>query len=104
MRQDHRLTLLYKIQHHLFDGDLRLILSRSYIRTRGKSRLKQATPQSSVYNNLLSPRTISQWNQLPVLVTDSTCLEWFKSALALLRALTSRTANQSKPYIVLIPI
>ncbi|KAH3693602.1 hypothetical protein DPMN_081039 [Dreissena polymorpha] len=44
MRQDHRLILLCKIQHHLVDVDLGPILSRSDTRTRGKSRLKQATP------------------------------------------------------------
>ncbi|KAH3842937.1 hypothetical protein DPMN_116443 [Dreissena polymorpha] len=55
-------------------------------------RLKQATAQSTVYNNSFYPRTISQWNQLPILVTDSTCLEGFKTALVQLRASPSRTA------------
>jgi hypothetical protein len=92
IRQDLRLTLLYKIQHHLVDVDPGPILSRSDTRTRGKSRLQQATSQSTVYNNSFYPRTISQWNHLPILVTDSTCLEGFKTALAQLRASPSRTA------------
>ncbi|KAH3846395.1 hypothetical protein DPMN_088696 [Dreissena polymorpha] len=92
MRHDHRLTLLFKILHHLVDVDPGSILSQGDSRTREKSRLQQATPQSTVYNNSFYPRTINQWNQLPTLVTDSTCLEGFKTALAQLRASPSRTA------------
>ena len=60
-------------------------------RTMGRSRLQQSAATSTAFNNSFYPRTIRQWNQLPVFVTDATSLEGFRTALANHRATPSRT-------------
>ena len=90
-REDHRLTLLYKIQNNLLDIDPEPILKRGDTRTRGRSRLQQSAGTSTVCNNSFYPRTTCQWNQLPVFVTDASSLEGFKTALANHRASPLRT-------------
>ena len=90
-REDHRLTLLYKLQNSLLDIDPEPTLKPGDSRTRDRSRLQQLAATSTAFNNSFYPRTIRQWNQLPVLVTDATSLEGFKTALANHRATPSRT-------------
>ena len=67
-REDHRLTLLYKIQNNLLDIDPQPILKRGDTRTMGRSRLQQSAGTSTVCNNSFYPRTTRQWNQLSVFV------------------------------------
>ena len=90
-REDHRLTLMYKIQNNLLDIDPEPILKRGDTRTRGRSRLQQSAGTSTVCNKPFYPRTTRQWNQLPVFVTDATSLEGFKATLANHRASPLRT-------------
>ena len=90
-REDHRLTLLYKIQNNLLNIDPEHILKREDTRTRGRSRLQQSAVISTVCNNSFYPRTTRQRNQLPVFVTDATSLEGFKAALTNHRASPLRT-------------
>ena len=89
-REDHRLTLMYKIQNNLVDVNHEHILKQGDSRTRGRSRLYQSAATSAVSSNSFYPRTTRQWNQLPVFVTDATSLEGFKAALANHRAAPSR--------------
>ena len=90
-KEDHRLTLLYKLQNSLLDIDTEPTMKPGDSRTRGSSRLQQSAATSTVSNNSFYPRTPRQWNQLPVIVTDATSLEGFKTALANHRATASRT-------------
>ena len=90
-REDHRLTLLYKLQNSLLDIDPEPTLKSGDSRTRGRSRLQQSAATSTAFNNSFYPQTTRQWNQLPVFITDATSLEGFKTALANHRATPSRT-------------
>ena len=80
-RRNLRLIMLFKIQHGLVDmvpGD---VLRCSDRRTRGAHRLYQPAASQNVYKFSFYPRTISQWNSLPTIVTDSVNVEAFKVAL-----------------------
>ena len=89
--EDHRLTLMYKLQNSLLDIDPEPILKPGDSRTRGRSRLQQTAATSTAFNNSFYPRTIRQYNQLPVFVINATSLEEFKTAQANHRATPSRT-------------
>ena len=77
-RRNFHLIMLFKIQHGLVDmvpGD---VLRQSDQRTRGAHRLYQPAASQNVYKFSFYPRTISQWNSLATVVTDSINLETFK--------------------------
>ena len=80
-RTNHRLSMLYKIQHKLVDVDASNIVQPNDRRTRGSQRLYQPRAQSNVYKFSFYPRTIQEWNRLPTPVTDSPTLEAFQAAL-----------------------
>ena len=63
------------LQSSLLDIDPEPTLKTRDSRTRGRPRLQQSAATSTVFNNSFYPRTIRQWNQLPVFVTDDTSLE-----------------------------
>ena len=90
-REDHRLTLLYKLQNSLLDIDPEPILKPGDSRTRGRSRLQQSAATSTTLNKSFYPRITRQWNQLPVFVIDDTSSEGFKTALVNHRATSPRT-------------
>ena len=79
------------LQNSLLDIDPEPTLKPGDSRARGGSRLQQSAATSTAFNNSFYPRTIRQWNQLPVFVTDATSLEGFKTALANHRATPSWT-------------
>ena len=80
-RRELRLIMLFKIQHQLVDLTPGPILRPSDRRTRGDQRLHQPSAPQTVYKYSFYPRTIQDWNRLPVAVTDMTSLEGFKAAI-----------------------
>ena len=79
-RHTSRLQMLFKIKHGLVDVDKELYLKQSDSRTRGFSRFFQARTASEVYYNSF-PRTIRDWNKLPLQVTSATSLADFRAGL-----------------------
>ena len=90
-REDHRLTLLYKLQNSILDIDPEPTLKPEDSRTRCRSRLQQSAAISTAFNNSFYPQTIRQWNKLPVFVTNAASPEGFEIALANHRATPSMT-------------
>ena len=80
-RQFDRLTTLYKIQRGLVETDTGDIVRPNDKRTRGQQRLYQPTATVSVYKNSFFPRTIREWNLLPINITDAATLEEFRVGL-----------------------
>ena len=80
-RQFDRLTTLYKIQRGLVETDTGDIVRPNDKRTRGQQRLYQPSATVTVYKNSFFPRTIREWNLLPINVTDAATLEEFRAGL-----------------------
>ena len=80
-RQFDRLTTLYKIQRGLVETDTGDIVRPNDKCTRGQQRLYQPTATVTVYKNSFFPRTIREWNMLPINVTDAATLEKFRVGL-----------------------
>jgi hypothetical protein len=74
--------MMYKVMH-----DLVCIPESSYMvqtsdsRTRGANRLIQHHTNIAAYKQSFFPRTIHEWNRLPIAVTNATKLEEFKASL-----------------------
>ena len=85
-RHSSRLQILYKIQHGLVDMNKDSYMKQSDSRTRGANQLFQERTTHEVYNSFF-PRTIRDWNQLPLQVISANSLEEFRAGLAVTPAL-----------------
>ena len=65
-----RLSMLFKIQNGLVDISPEFV-QRVDSRTRGSQRIQQLEANKDVYRYSFYPRTISDWNRLHILVTNS---------------------------------
>ena len=73
-REDHRLTLLYKLQNSLLDIDPEPTLKPGDSRTMGRSRLQLSAATSTGFNN-----SFLSTNNTPVESTSSLCHRCYKS-------------------------
>ena len=73
--------MLFKIQHGIIDISPDFIQPNDH-RTRGSQRLRQLQATNEAYRNSFYPLTISDWNRLPIHVTDLQTLQGFRVALA----------------------
>ena len=78
-----RLSMLFKIQHGLVDISLEFVQPGDS-RTRGSQRIRQLEANKEVYRYSFYPRTISDWNRLPISVTNSQTILGPREALACL--------------------
>ena len=79
-RKNNRLVMLYKIKHHLVGINSQNYLRDSDARTRG-ARLHQEQNYHKAICHSFFPRTISEWNSLPMAITAAETLEEFRSRL-----------------------
>ena len=80
-RYINRLTMLFKIQHRIFD------ISPDFVQlndqqTRGSKCLRQLPATNDAYKFSFYPRTISNWNQLPTHINNLQSPRGFRDALA----------------------
>jgi hypothetical protein len=81
-RKSHRLIVMYKIKHGLVCiPESSYMVQTSDSRTRGANRLIQHHTNIAAYKQSFFPRTIQEWNRLPIAVTNTTKLEEFKASL-----------------------
>ena len=80
-RANSRLIMLYRIMNNLVDINASDFVNRADARTRGSKRLFQERTKHPVLHNSFFPRTIRQWNNLSVNLTESPSLEIFKAGL-----------------------
>ncbi|XP_070196706.1 uncharacterized protein [Littorina saxatilis] len=80
-RQNMRLVMLYKIKNSLVAIAAAAYTFPSDPRTRGAGRLHQEYALHPALSNSFFPRTISEWNKLPTLVSSAPSLESFRSRL-----------------------
>ena len=78
-----RLSMLFKIQHGLVDISPEFVQPGDS-RTRGSQRIRQLEANKDVYRYSFYPRTISDWNRLPISVTDSQTILGLREALSCL--------------------
>ena len=81
-RQLNRLQLLFKIKEGLVDIRASDYLRQADTRTRGAQRLFQERTSHPAIHNSFFPRTIREWNRLPIATTAAPCLESFKTRLS----------------------
>jgi hypothetical protein len=79
-----RVTMMYKITYNLVAIPLYTYVQPAYSRTRGshEHKLQCFTTHTDYYRLTFFPRTVIQWNGLPVDVIDSTTLDLFKQRLS----------------------
>jgi len=80
-RHHNRLSALYKIQNGLVDLQLTRFCQPSDSRTRGANRLRQEFVSHPALRHSFFPRTISEWNRLPITTTSASSLEAFRHRL-----------------------
>ena len=78
-----RLSMLFKIQHGLVDISPEFVQPGDS-RTRGSQRIQQLEANKDVYRYSFYPRTISDWNRLPISFTNSQTILGLREALACL--------------------
>ena len=78
-----RLSMMYRIVHHLVDIPVEPYLTPSTSMTRGHdSRFFQIRTLNTTYQQSFFPRTVILWNQLPQTAVSQTTLEAFQNQLA----------------------
>ena len=78
-----RLSMMYRIEHHLVDIPVEPYLTPSTSMTRGHdSRFFQIRTSNTTYQQSFFPRTVILWNQLPQTAVSQTTLEAFQNQLA----------------------
>ena len=78
-----RLSMMYRIVHHLVDITVEPNLTPSSSMTRGyDSRFYQIRTSNTTYQQSFFPRTVILWNQLPQTAVSQTTLEAFQNQLA----------------------
>ena len=78
-----RLSMMYRIVHHLVDIPVEPYLTPSTGMTRGHdSRFFQIRTSNTTYQQSFFPRTVILWNQLPQNAVSQTTLEAFQNQLA----------------------
>ena len=80
-RRHERLGMLYRIQHNLVDIPIDRYLQVSDSRTRGPTKFFQERISDATYSNSFFPRTVRDWNKLPVEIVSAASLEEFRSLL-----------------------
>ena len=77
-----RLLMIFKIHHQIVEvSGSTDILQLNDSRTRGSHRFKQTIGATSIFRDSFFPRTISDWNHLPTVVTNCTTMEAFRAGL-----------------------
>ena len=79
-RKINRLLMLFKIKHNLVGINPETYLTDSDPRTRG-SRLRQEQNYHKSISHTFFPRTIEDWNHLPISTTAASSLEVFRSRI-----------------------
>jgi hypothetical protein len=80
-RKIHRLIVIYKVMHGLVCiPESSYMVQTSDSRTRGTNRRIQHHTKIVAYKQSF-PRTIQEWNRLPIAVANATELEEFKASL-----------------------
>ena len=78
-----RLSMMYRIVHHLVDIPVEPYLTPSTSMTRGHdSGFFQIRTSNTTYQQSFFPRTVILWNQLPQTAVSQTTLEAFQNQLA----------------------
>ena len=78
-----RLSMMYRIVHHLVDIPVEPYLTTLTSMTRGHdSRFFQIRTSNTTYQQSFFPRTVILWNQLPQTAVSQTTLEAFQNQLA----------------------
>ena len=95
-RRHERLGMLYRIQHNLVDIPIDRYLQVSDSRTRGPTKFFQERISDATYSNSFFPRTVRDWNKLPVEIVSAASLEEFRSLLWV----WSAPNNNSSPVTV----
>ena len=80
-RKKNRLCMLYKINNALVDIKKDDYLKTSDARTRGDHNFFQDRTYSENYRQSFFPRTIRDWNQLPIAITTASSYSSFRSSL-----------------------
>ena len=70
-RQRNRLNLLHKINNNIVDVDINNFVRRNDSRTRGSQRFFQEHTTNQVFFNSFFPRTVRDWNKLPIRVSST---------------------------------
>ena len=74
--------MMYKVMHGLVCiPESSYIVQTSDSRTRGANKLIQHHTKITTYKQSFFPRTIQEWNRLPIAVANATELEEFKASL-----------------------
>ena len=76
-RRHERLGMLYRIQHNLVDIPIDRYLQVSDSRIRGPTKFFQERISDATYSNSFFPRTVRDWNKLPVEIVSAASLEEF---------------------------
>ena len=80
-RQRNRLNLLHKINNNIVDVDINNFVRRNDSRTRGSQRFFQEHTTNQVFFNSFFPRTVRDWNKLPIRVSSTQDPEAFWDCL-----------------------
>ena len=80
-RRHERLGMLYRIQHNLVDIPIDRYLQVSDSCTRGPTKFFQERISDATCSNSFFPRTVKDWNRLPVDIESASSLEEFRSLL-----------------------
>ena len=80
-RQRNRLNLLHKINNNIVDIDINNFVRRNDSRTRGSQRFFQEHTTTQVFSNSFFPRTVHDWNRLPIPVSSTQDPEAFWGCL-----------------------
>ena len=80
-RRHERLSTLYRIQHKFVDIPIDRYLQVSDSGTRGPTKFFQERISGAEYSNSFFPRTVRDWNRLPVEMVSAASLEEFRSLL-----------------------
>jgi hypothetical protein len=71
--------MLYTIKNGFIDIDSHQYIQSNDSRTGGKDRLYQERTSSETFGNLVFPKTIRDWNQLPANTTPANTVEGFRT-------------------------
>ena len=81
-RKSHRLIKMYKVMHgFVCIPESSYMVQTSDSRTRDANRLIQHHTNIAAYKQSFFPRTIHEWNRLPIAVANATKQEEFKASL-----------------------
>ena len=84
-RKNARVTLMYKVYHNCVDVPSSYLPPRTTVNTRGTHAysLRQIPCNVvEIYRNFFFPRTVVDWNRLPLGVVSTPTVEQFKAALS----------------------